>query len=216
MKTPHIIPLSTQAFEVLAMLRSLSGDSEWLFPGERKGTMSNNTILVALERMGFKGVHTGHGFRGVASTLLHEQGFQHEHIELQLAHMPRNAVAPRTTTRCTWSHGLDDAVLVGLPGIIPPGSHSGAYQSYQWRIGRCGHVPGRLSGLYVILHPLINILFKPSHRSTTEIDCRLSGLYAILHPLINILFKPSDRSTTEVDCGREPTFCHSRIDGAAR
>jgi hypothetical protein len=68
----------------------------------------------------------------------------------------------------------------------------------------------------VILHPLINILFKASDRSTTEVDCRLSGLYAILHPLINILFKPSDRSTTEVDCGREPTFCHSRIDGAAR
>ena len=36
---------------------------------------------------------TGHGFRGLASTLLHEQGYVHEHIELQLAHTPRNAVS---------------------------------------------------------------------------------------------------------------------------
>lgn len=55
--------------------------------------MSNNTILKALERMGYKGTMTGHGFRGIASTVLHEEGFEHEHIELQLAHMPRNAVS---------------------------------------------------------------------------------------------------------------------------
>ena len=55
--------------------------------------MSNNTILKALERMGYKGRMTGHGFRGLASTILHEQGYNHEHIELQLAHAPRNAVS---------------------------------------------------------------------------------------------------------------------------
>lgn len=37
--------------------------------------MSNNTILKALDRMGYKGVMTGHGFRGLASTLLHAQGY---------------------------------------------------------------------------------------------------------------------------------------------
>jgi len=36
---------------------------------------------------------TGHGFRGLASTILHEQGYAHEHIELQLAHAPGNAVS---------------------------------------------------------------------------------------------------------------------------
>ena len=36
---------------------------------------------------------TGHGFRGLASTLLHEMGYSHEHIELQLARAPRNAVS---------------------------------------------------------------------------------------------------------------------------
>jgi integrase len=55
--------------------------------------MSNNTILAALKRMGYKGRMTGHGFRGLASTILHEQGYAHDHIELQLAHAPRNAVS---------------------------------------------------------------------------------------------------------------------------
>ena len=95
MRTPHIVPLSRQALEVLALLRELSGDSEWVFPGEgvSNQTMSNNTILKGLERMGYKGRMTGHGFRGLASTILHEKEYPHEHIELQLAHAPRNAVS---------------------------------------------------------------------------------------------------------------------------
>ncbi|TCT10961.1 phage integrase family protein [Paralcaligenes ureilyticus] len=55
--------------------------------------MSNNTILYALYRMGYRGRMTGHGFRGVASTILHEQGWPHEHIELQLAHQERDEVS---------------------------------------------------------------------------------------------------------------------------
>lgn len=95
MRTPHIVPLSRQALEALDILRTLTGQSKWLFPGDRnpKKPMSNNTILKALERMGYKGRMTGHGFRGLASTILHEQGYNHEHIELQLAHAPRNAVS---------------------------------------------------------------------------------------------------------------------------
>ncbi len=95
MRTPHIVPLARQALEVLEMLRELSGKGEWLFPGDFNPAqpMSNNTILKALERMGYKGRMTGHGFRGLASTILHEQGYAHDHIELQLAHAPRNAVS---------------------------------------------------------------------------------------------------------------------------
>jgi integrase len=48
--------------------------------------MSNNTILKALDRMGYKGKMTGHGFRGLASTALYERQFPTDHIELQLAH----------------------------------------------------------------------------------------------------------------------------------
>jgi integrase len=95
MRTPHIVPLARQALEVLDTLHDLTGHTEWLFPGDRstKKPISNNTILKALERMGYKGRMTGHGFRGLASTILHEQGAVHDHIELQLAHSPRNAVS---------------------------------------------------------------------------------------------------------------------------
>lgn len=57
MRTPHIVPLSRQALDVLDTLRTLTGQSKWLFPGDRnaKKPMSNNTILKALERMGYKG-----------------------------------------------------------------------------------------------------------------------------------------------------------------
>lgn len=95
MRTPHIVPLATQSLAVLHLLRGLTGHSEWLFPGDRDEAkpMSNNTILKALERMGYKGTMTGHGFRGLASTILHERECVHEYIELQLAHAPWNAVS---------------------------------------------------------------------------------------------------------------------------
>lgn len=72
MKTPHIVPLVAQAVNLLKTLHLITGHSVMLFPGERdhEKSMSNNTILKALERMGYKGRMTGHGFRGVASTML--------------------------------------------------------------------------------------------------------------------------------------------------
>jgi len=90
-----------------------------LFPGERDHgkPMSNNTILGALERMGYKGRMTGHGFRGIASTLLHEMAFDHAHIELQLAHQERNEISAsynhalylsqRTAMMQQWADYLD-------------------------------------------------------------------------------------------------------------
>jgi integrase len=78
---------------------------------------SNNTLLFALYRMGYRGRMTGHGFRGGASTILHEQGWPHEHIELQLAHQERNAVSaaynhalylkPRAEMMQAWADHMD-------------------------------------------------------------------------------------------------------------
>ncbi|MCY1169350.1 Prophage integrase IntA [compost metagenome] len=95
METPHIIPLSSQALDVLASIHELRGQSGLLFQGERdhEKPMSNNTILGALKRMGYAGRMTGHGFRGIASTILHEKGFRHDIIELQLAHQERDEVS---------------------------------------------------------------------------------------------------------------------------
>jgi len=94
MDTLHIVPLSRQALALLENLRGISYGGELVFPGERPGKpLSNNTLLFALYRLGYRSKMTGHGFRGVASTILHEQGWLHEHIELQLAHSERDEVS---------------------------------------------------------------------------------------------------------------------------
>jgi integrase len=96
MGTDHIVPLSTQVLAILKELREITGSkSPLLFPSQQGHgkSMSNNTMLYALYRMGYKGQMTGHGFRGIASTVLHEMEFNHDHIELQLSHAPRNAVS---------------------------------------------------------------------------------------------------------------------------
>lgn len=96
MKDRHIVPLSRQALEVLESIHPLTSSSRYVFPGLRTmdRPMSENTINAALRRLGFeKNEMTGHGFRSMASTLLHEQGWPHEAIERQLAHAERNAVS---------------------------------------------------------------------------------------------------------------------------
>ena len=93
MKTEHVVPLSTQALTMLGELKELSGGSRFIFPGRnRDKPISNNTMLFALYRLGYKGKMTGHGFRAVASTILNETGFKSDVIERQLAHCERNEV----------------------------------------------------------------------------------------------------------------------------
>lgn len=120
MKTPHVVPLARQTVDALRCLALLRTRSGLLFPGERDHDkpMSNMTILAALKRMGYRGRMTGHGFRGVASTVLHEHGFDHAHIELQLAHMDRDEVSaaynfatylePRAKMMQWWADHLDE------------------------------------------------------------------------------------------------------------
>jgi integrase len=95
MREQHIIPLSRQAQEVLRDILPLTGGGRFVFPSERsKGRcMSEGTILAALRRLGYtKDEMTGHGFRSVASTLLHELSWPSDVIERQLAHGERNKV----------------------------------------------------------------------------------------------------------------------------
>ena len=126
MDTPHIVPLSRQAVEVLRALKLLTGTGRFVFPGanDKNRPMSNNTILFALYRLGYKGRMTGHGFRGLASTILHENEFGDEHIELQLAHQKRNKVAAaynhakylsqRSAMMQWWADYLDSQMAKGL------------------------------------------------------------------------------------------------------
>ncbi len=94
MKTEHLVPLSSQSLTILSELRSLAGSSRFVFPGRNSNKpISNNTMLFALYRLGYKGRMTGHGFRAVASTILNETGnFKPDVIERQLAHCERNEV----------------------------------------------------------------------------------------------------------------------------
>jgi integrase len=93
MKADHVVPLSRQALAMLAELREISSGSRFVFPGRnRDKPISNNTMLFALYRLGYKGKMTGHGFRAVASTILNETGFNPDVIERQLAHCERNEV----------------------------------------------------------------------------------------------------------------------------
>ncbi|MBI2801325.1 MAG: tyrosine-type recombinase/integrase [Gammaproteobacteria bacterium] len=93
MRTEHVVPLSRQALAILTDLKALSRGSRYVFPGRnRDKPISNNTLLFALYRLGYKGRMTGHGFRAVASTILNETGFNPDVIERQLAHCERDEV----------------------------------------------------------------------------------------------------------------------------
>lgn len=91
----HLVPLAVQAVAILREVRLLTGRGRYVFPSVRSPdrAMSENTVLAALRRLGYSGAEmTGHGFRSVASTLLHERGYPSHVIEAQLAHVERNAV----------------------------------------------------------------------------------------------------------------------------
>ncbi len=122
MKIPeqHIVPLSVQAIAILREIQPLTGGGRYVFASERGGgkPMSENTINAALRRMGYaKDEMTGHGFRSMASTLLHELGLPHAVIERQLAHGERNRVSAaynfaehlpeRRVMMQTWADYLD-------------------------------------------------------------------------------------------------------------
>ncbi|WP_218783730.1 tyrosine-type recombinase/integrase, partial [Klebsiella pneumoniae] len=102
MKRPHLVPLSTQALEIVQQLKVMSGQYPLVFPGRNdpRKTMSEASINQVFKRIGYTGKVTGHGFRHTMSTILHEEGFNTAWIETQLAHVDKNAI------RGTYNHAL--------------------------------------------------------------------------------------------------------------
>ncbi|KGV91025.1 phage integrase family protein [Burkholderia pseudomallei ABCPW 30] len=93
MRDPHIVPLSRQSLVVLEQLRQINGDRPHVFYSVHgRAPISNNTMLFALYRMGYKSRMTGHGFRGLAATMLRELGYSRDVVDRQLAHAERNQV----------------------------------------------------------------------------------------------------------------------------
>lgn len=91
---PHSVPLSTQACELLEVMRPISGHREFVFPSDRNPRSHTNpsTANVALKRMGFSNILVAHGLRALASTTLNEQGFSPDIIEAALAHSGKSEV----------------------------------------------------------------------------------------------------------------------------
>lgn len=90
----HIIPLSRQALEIIEKMRARQRGSEFVFAADHRldRTISENTVLALIARMGYKGEMTGHGWRSIASTWANEEGFDPDAIERQLAHTPEDKV----------------------------------------------------------------------------------------------------------------------------
>jgi integrase len=95
-KSEHLVPLASQAVEILRELHALTGTRQFVFPGrDPKKPMSEAAINAALRRMGYdtKTEITGHGFRAMARTILHQElGVKPEIIEHQLAHRVPDAL----------------------------------------------------------------------------------------------------------------------------
>jgi integrase len=121
-RTEHLVPLATQAVAILRELHALTGHRQYVFPGrDVKKPMSGAAINAALRRLGFdtKTEITGHGFRAMARTILHEQlRFPSEVIEHQLAHKVPDALGTaynrtrfiddRVAMMQRWADYLDD------------------------------------------------------------------------------------------------------------
>ena len=120
-KTEHIVPLAPQAVEILRELHPLTGYREHVFPGrDPQKPMSEAAVNAALRRMGYdtKTEITGHGFRAMARTIIHEDlGIRPEVIEHQLAHRVPDALGTaynrtkflkeRRAMMQTWADYLD-------------------------------------------------------------------------------------------------------------
>jgi len=139
MDKPHIVPLPRQAVEILRELKQLAGDKKFVFPGMNKqtenGTINCNSLLNALDDIGYKGVMTGHGFRGLARTILAENGFEKAHVELQLAHSNGDKVEaaynhaqylPQRAELMQWWADYLDSQLAKDRAKIAPKRHNAA------------------------------------------------------------------------------------------
>ncbi len=120
----HMVPLSKQAVSILNELKQQTGHLKYLFPSIRTPDrpISDNTLNSALRRLGYEKTEmTAHGFRSMASTILHEMGWPHDAIERQLAHAERNKVSAaynyadylpkRKEMMQSWSDYLDSLKL---------------------------------------------------------------------------------------------------------
>ena len=128
-KREHLVPLSSQALAVLRSQERINGNRSYVFHSTRSqsGHISNMTVNMVLNRMGFKGRMCAHGFRAMAMTSLQEvHGVDRIYIDRQLAHVEKNKVdkaynraeyiSKRTELMQIWGDMLVEAGM-----SLPPG-----------------------------------------------------------------------------------------------
>jgi integrase len=92
----HLVPLANQVVAQLQSIKEITGYSPYVFPSQRRSDkpLSKNVMTNRLRDLGYGAdVMTAHGFRSTASTILHEQGWGHDVIEAQLAHLTGTATS---------------------------------------------------------------------------------------------------------------------------
>lgn len=128
-----LCPLSRQAVEMLENLKTVTGSEGLVFPSPRGGVYGDTTFMKNLHRLGYKEIHSTHGFRTTAKTLLEEGGFDSKVVEKQLAHELESKVeraynrAEYWQERCLmvqgWADYLDD---------LRSGSCNYSIQPWEW------------------------------------------------------------------------------------
>lgn len=100
MRRDHVVPLPTQAVEILKALHLITGSYRLVFAGRNDPNrpMSENTVNKMLGDAGYKGRQTGHGFRHLFSTEMNGRGYNKDWIEKQLAHADEDEI------RGTYNH----------------------------------------------------------------------------------------------------------------
>lgn len=93
-KREHIVPLSTQALDILDVMKPISSHREFIFPSRNdpKKPMNSQTANAALKRIGYGGKLVAHGLRSISSTAMNEAGLNPDVIEAALAHIDKNEV----------------------------------------------------------------------------------------------------------------------------
>lgn len=96
MQRDHTVPLSRQALQILRELKTMTGHSDYVFPGIRSPhkPISDVTLLKLIQLLGYTGDNkiVPHGFRHTASTILNEQRYNRDVIERQLAHIDKDKI----------------------------------------------------------------------------------------------------------------------------
>ena len=135
MNRPHIVPLAPQVLDILKQIKDLGlSDTYVFFNSSRQQPYSENVFTNALKKMGYRDVMTGHGFRGLASTTLHERQYMHEAIELQLAHDSESKTSKayngakhlpyRVKMMNEWAKFIDDVKAGKMDNVIHFGSNN--------------------------------------------------------------------------------------------